>query len=45
MENLKTINGNDLIELGFRSGKWMKEALEYINKNKLEGEELFDYLE
>lgn len=45
MENFKIINGNDLIELGFRSGKWMKEALEHINKNKLEGEELSNYLE
>lgn len=45
MENFKTINGNDLIELGFRSGKWMKDALEHINNNKLEGDELFDYLE
>lgn len=24
-------NGKDLLDLGFKSGKWFKEALEYIN--------------
>lgn len=39
------INGNTLIELGFRPGKWFKEAIEYINENQLEGEAMMAYLE
>ena len=38
-------NGNTLIELGFRPGKWFKEAIEHINANELEGAELSEYLE
>ena len=39
------INGNTLIELGFRPGKWFKEAIEHINENQLEGTEMLNYLE
>ena len=44
MEKKITITGNELIAMGFKSGKWMKEAIEHINTNQLEGEALADYL-
>ncbi|MGB1217728.1 MAG: RNA-splicing ligase RtcB, partial [Saprospiraceae bacterium] len=37
--------GKDLIALGYTSGKWFKDALLYINENKLEGDALNTYLE
>lgn len=37
--------GDDLIALGFRQGKWMKNAIKHINENNLEGEALKSYLE
>ncbi len=40
-----SINGNDLIEMGFRPGKWFKKALEHANKHQLSGEHLKVYLE
>ncbi len=43
MKNL--INGNTLIKLGFRPGKWFKTAIEHINENQLEGAEMLTYLE
>ncbi|MEZ4801739.1 MAG: RtcB family protein [Gelidibacter sp.] len=39
------INGQTLIDLGFRQGKWFKEALEHINTNRLEGGAMLAYLE
>ncbi len=45
MKNTNKITGHDLINLGFRSGKWFKEALDHINENKLEGDALRHYLE
>ena len=45
MKNTNKITGHDLINLGFRSGKWFKEALDHINENKLEGDALSNYLE
>lgn len=39
------ITSKELVEMGFRSGKWMKEALKHINKNELTGEGLINYLE
>lgn len=45
MENIKKFTGHDLIALGYRQGKWFKEALAYINENKLEGDDLNSYLE
>ena len=38
------INGNALIELGYKPSKWFKEAIAYANENNLEGRELKDYL-
>lgn len=45
METNTNMNGHDLIALGYRPGKWMKEALLFINENGLEGEALKNYLE
>ena len=39
------ITGNTLIELGYQSGKWFKEALVEANKRELEGEDLKTYLD
>jgi RNA-splicing ligase RtcB len=39
------ITGNDLIALGYRQGKWMKEAITHINENNLEGDDLTAYLQ
>jgi RNA-splicing ligase RtcB len=36
--------GKDLLDLGFKSGKWFKEALEHINAHALEGDALLAYL-
>ena len=36
--------GKDLLDLGFKSGKWFKEALEHINAHALQGEEMLAYL-
>lgn len=39
------INGNTLIELGFKPKKWFKEAIEHINENELNEEAMMAYLE
>ena len=39
------ITGKTLIELGFKPGKWFKEALQHANKYKLKGDALKSYLE
>ena len=39
------IDGNTIIELGFRPGKWFKDAIEYINTNELSETEILNYLE
>lgn len=39
------ITGNNLIELGFRPGKWFGEALEYANRKQLKGKALEAYLQ
>lgn len=39
------ITGHTLIGLGYKPGKWFGIALEYANKNNLEGDELVQYLE
>jgi tRNA-splicing ligase RtcB len=36
--------GKDLLDLGFKSGKWFKEALEHINTHGLAGEAVLAYL-
>ncbi len=45
MENKTKITGKELIEMGFKSGKWFPEALEYINSNNLLEEDMLTYLE
>lgn len=42
---MKTITGQTLIEMGYKSGKWFKDALIHINENQLEGNALITYLE
>lgn len=39
------ITGKTLIELGYRPGKWFKEALAYANAQQLEGDALTSYLD
>ncbi|WP_221405028.1 DUF6331 family protein [Aurantibacter aestuarii] len=41
----KTITGHDLLALGYRQGKWMKDAIKHINTNKLLDSEMEAYLE
>lgn len=38
------ITGNDLINLGFKPGKWFKDAIDHSNENNLQGNELVEYL-
>jgi len=38
------INGNTLIELGYKPAKWFKDAIDYANANELQGLELVNYL-
>lgn len=38
------IDGNTLIEWGFRPGKWFKNAIEYININELTENEIINFL-
>ncbi|MFI2741659.1 RtcB family protein [Zhouia sp. PK063] len=45
MEKLKNINGNDLINLGFKPAKWFTKAIEHINQENLNEEEMLAYLE
>lgn len=39
------ITGNDLIEMGYRPGKWFKAAIEHVNAESLSGASLRTYLE
>ena len=41
----KEINGNTLIELGFKPDRWFREAIPHINKHKLSGDTMLNYLE
>jgi len=45
MNTFSTINGNHLIELGFRPSKWFNEAIQHINENQLSENEMKIYLE
>ena len=38
------MNGNDLINLGYKPGKWFKEALEHINSSNMDQSEIEKYL-
>jgi RNA-splicing ligase RtcB len=42
---MEKVTGHTLIELGFRSGPWFKDALEFINEHQLNETEMLDYLE
>ncbi|MEP0010705.1 MAG: RtcB family protein, partial [Balneola sp.] len=39
------ITGKTIIELGYRPGKWLKDAIPHANENKLEGDALVEYLD
>jgi len=39
------LTGKDLVDLGYKPGKWFKDALDFANKNQLSGESLLKYLE
>ncbi|HMO19135.1 MAG TPA: RtcB family protein [Oligoflexia bacterium] len=39
------ITGQDLIKLGYKPGKWFKDAIDYANQNSLRDESLSSYLE
>ncbi len=39
------ITGKDLVEWGYRPGKWFKEAIAHANANNLEGTDLKTYLD
>lgn len=41
----KKITGQDLLSLGYASGKWFKDALAFVNENQLTGPALTAYLE
>lgn len=45
MEQKLKFTGNDIIELGFKQGAWFKEAIQYINDNELDSNEIKEYLE
>ena len=45
MSTQTKITGHDLIALGYRQGKWMKDAITHINENALENEAMHAYLE
>jgi hypothetical protein len=42
---MKAFTGKELIELGYKPGRWFKEAIDYINQNQLTGESLSNYLQ
>jgi RNA-splicing ligase RtcB len=44
IETMK-ITGKTLIDLGYRPGKWFKDAITFANEKQLQGEELISYLE
>jgi RNA-splicing ligase RtcB len=39
------VDGKQLIALGFRPGKWFGEALDHINNQELQGDEMMNYLD
>lgn len=41
----KEITGHTLLSMGYKSGKWFKEALAYLNANELSHDEMVAYLE
>ncbi|MBI3134576.1 MAG: RtcB family protein [Bacteroidetes bacterium] len=45
MENTNEINGQHLIDLGFKPAKWFRAAIAHINENQLSPEAMLTYLE
>jgi tRNA-splicing ligase RtcB (3'-phosphate/5'-hydroxy nucleic acid ligase) len=45
MEQKIKITGNDILQLGYRQGAWFKAAIEYINENQLDSNQINEYLE
>lgn len=41
----KKIKGRDLIEMGYKQGKWFRTALEHVNTYRLSGDELRAFLD
>ncbi|WGH76453.1 RtcB family protein [Tenacibaculum tangerinum] len=39
------ITGKDLIEMGFKPGRWFSKAIEYVNSNEFTNQEIVEYLE
>jgi len=39
------ITGKDLIEMGYRQGKWFRAALDHANENRMTGDTLVHYLD
>lgn len=39
------VTGMDILNLGFKPGKWFKKVIEYANENGLSGDSLRDYIE
>ena len=42
---MEQFTGKELIELGYKPGRWFKEAIDHINHNQLSGESLLSYLQ
>src|SRR5580698_5163208 len=42
---MSQFTGKELIELGYKPGKWFKEAIDHINQNQLSGDGLVSYLQ
>jgi tRNA-splicing ligase RtcB (3'-phosphate/5'-hydroxy nucleic acid ligase) len=45
MKEKISINGNNLIELGFTPNKWFSEAIQHINESQLSQQEMMAFLE
>ncbi|NER17356.1 RtcB family protein [Spongiivirga citrea] len=45
MKNTIHINGQTLIDLGYKPAKWFAEAIDYINQQQLNGVDMLNYLE
>lgn len=45
MKEFTPITGKEIIEMGFRAGKWFPEAIAYINTHQLSKQEMDSYLE
>ena len=39
------ITGKDILDLGYKSGKWFKDAIDFANQNQLSGDSFKNYIE